>query len=101
LQANGASSMGTKKVLQKQCIGLGIPFQTTTEEIKLKTTDWLALHLRKDPDAKGVHTWENKKGKEAGISVQITIQEITKGWEEKPKGMLQTLFERGFISQPR
>jgi hypothetical protein len=53
--------MGTKKVLQQQCIKLGIPFQTTTEEIKLETTDRLALDLRKDLDAKGVHTGGNKK----------------------------------------
>jgi hypothetical protein len=51
--------MGTKNVLQQQCIELGIPFQTTTEEFKLKTTDRLAQDLWKDLDAKGVHTGGN------------------------------------------
>jgi hypothetical protein len=99
--------MGTsKKALQQQCIKLGIPFQSTKEEIKLKTTDRLALDLRKDLDAKGVNAGGNKKElqkrcKEAGIPVQIAMQEITEGWEGKPKGMLQILFERGFINPER
>jgi hypothetical protein len=98
--------MGIKKVLQQQCIELGILFQTTTEEMKLKATDRLAMYLRKDLDAKGVHTGGHKKElqkryEEAGISVQITIQEITEGWEGKPKEMLQILFERGFINPER
>jgi hypothetical protein len=91
LQAKGVSS---------------IPFQTTIKEIKLKSTYRLAMDLRKDLDAKGVHTGGNKKElqkrcKEAGISVQITIQEITEGWEGKPKGMLHILFERGCINPER
>jgi hypothetical protein len=98
--------MGTKKVLQQQCIELGIPFQTTTKEIKLKTTNQLALDLRKDLDAKGVHTGGNKNElqkccNEAGISLQITIQESIKGWEGKFKGMLQILFKRGFTNPER
>jgi hypothetical protein len=106
LQAKGVSSMGTKKVLQQRGIKLGITFQTMTEEIKLKTTNCLAPDLQKDLYAKGVHTGGNKKElqkrcKEAGISVQITIQEITEGWEGKPEGMLQILFERGFINPER
>jgi hypothetical protein len=106
-QAKGASSMGTnKKVLQQQCIPLGIPFQITKEETKLETTNRLATDLRKDLNAKGLHAGGNKnelqkRCKEAGIPVQITIQEITEGWEGKPKGMLQILFEGGFINPER
>ncbi len=37
----------------------------------------------------------------AVIPVQITMPEITEGWEGKPKGMLQILFERGFINPER
>jgi hypothetical protein len=33
--------------------------------------------------------------------VQMTMPEITEGWEGKPKGMLQILFERGFINPER
>jgi hypothetical protein len=96
----------SKKVLQQQCIKLGIPFQITTEEIKFKITDLLALDLWKDLDTKGVNAGGNRKElqkrcKEAGIPVQITMQESTKGWEGKPKGILQTLFKRGFINPER
>jgi hypothetical protein len=53
--------MGTKKVIQQRCIKQGIPFQIIMEQIKRKTTDWLALDLRKDVDAKGVNTGEARK----------------------------------------
>jgi hypothetical protein len=51
----------SKKVLQQQCIKLGIPFQITTEEIKFKITDLLALDLWKDLDTKGVNAGGNRK----------------------------------------
>jgi hypothetical protein len=68
------------------------------EQIKCKTTDRLALDLRKALDAKGVNMRGNKKElqkrcMEAGMPVQITMPEITEGWEGKTKGMLQILFE--------
>ncbi len=70
------------------------------EQIKLKTTDRLALDLRKDLDAKGVNTGGNKKElqkrcMEAGIPVMTTMPEITKGWEGKPKGYLS----KGLLTQ--
>jgi hypothetical protein len=33
----------------------------------------------------------------AGISLQKRVETIVPGWEKKPKGMLQILWERGFI----
>jgi hypothetical protein len=104
LEGKGVSSMGTKKVIQQPCIEQSIPFQIIMEQIKRKITDWLVLDLRKDLDAKGENTGGNKKElqkrcMEAGIPVQITMTEITKGWEGKPKGMLQILFEQGLSTQ--
>ena len=42
-----------------------------------------------------------KRCRQAGVPVEITTEEVTEGWEGKPKGMLQILFERGFIDPLR
>jgi hypothetical protein len=106
LQAKGVSTTGNKKRLQQLCTELDVPSKITTEEIKIKTSDWVVIDLRKDLAAKGIHSGGNKKElqkrcSEAGVPVQIATEKVTEGWEGKPKGMLQILFERGCIDPNR
>jgi hypothetical protein len=59
--------------------------------------------LQKDLRAKGVSAKGTKDELHAcctnkDMPVDETVVEIDKGWEGKPKGMLQTLWERGFIN---
>jgi hypothetical protein len=39
-----------------------------------------------------------KRAKEKGISSKETTDKIVEGWQRKAKGLLQVLWERGFIN---
>jgi len=40
-----------------------------------------------------------KRAEENGISSKVTTAKIIEGWQGKPKGLLQVLWERGFIDE--
>jgi hypothetical protein len=62
--------------------------------------------LEKDLRAKGVSAKGNRDAlvklcQQNGVPHEITAPKIKKGWVGKPKGMLQMLWERGFIDPSR
>ena len=88
------------------------PFVMTAEEKELNRNDRQKgkkikrfrnkRDLQKDLRAKGVSAKGGKDDlqvlcKNKDIPIEEEIDEIIEGWEGKPKGMLQILWERGFI----
>ena len=71
--------------------------QTRTKKLNKKE---LALKLQE----KGIRTRGTAKelvklAEDNGIATTITCAKIVEGWEGKPKGMLQILWERGWINE--
>ena len=84
-----------------QCIKSKYDSVQDTKIKKDKTKIELLIELRK----KGVDTTSRrflkdeliKLAKDNDISISTTDYQIEKGWNEAPKGMLQILYERGYI----
>ena len=51
--------------------------------------------------AKGKKEAIQQRALEVGLPIQETKQKIVEGWEGKPKGLLQVLWERGLVDQNR
>jgi hypothetical protein len=88
------------------------PFWMSTVERELNRKDRLTTKtikrfrnksdLLKDLQAKGVSAKGTKDElqilcKNKDVPIQEELEEIIEGWENRPKGMLQILWERGFI----
>ena len=43
--------------------------------------------------------WLQKKAREKGIALEKRTRKVKPGWQGKPKGLLQVLWERGFINE--
>jgi hypothetical protein len=60
------------------------------------------IRVNKDASRKGDSSHGNiKKSKNNGILTKIIEQIIEEGWEGKPKGMVQILWEQGWIDEGR
>lgn len=86
-----------KRMQRKHTIKTGKKIQ------KQKTKDMLLADLRQVgiTNVKGTKAQLSKLADQNGIPLTVEIDEMIEGWHGSPKGMLQVLFERGFIDPAR
>jgi hypothetical protein len=73
--------------------------QGQTRTRTLKKAEMKKLLEEKNIPARGTAKELAKICEDHGILTRITSYKVIEGWENKPKGMLQTLWERGFIDR--
>jgi hypothetical protein len=71
--------------------------QGQTRTRTLKKTEMKKLLEEKNIPARGTAKELAKLCEDHGILTKIISNKVIEGWEDKPKGILQTLWERGFI----
>ena len=101
LTVNGVTETAGKSTrqLKNLCTQHGIPvFKTVLNSVERNRSE-LELELR----GKGISTMGKNKRElvelcqHHNIAIKKAVEKVKEGWEGKPKGLLQVLWERGLI----